>query len=104
MSDLPPGRAEADGAGRDFRFAGRASSSRGTTLVGNGLAGGALRADGPGSGIMPRSCPSQASTHYRGPNLKSSKSVTLSAFVQTPTAPASLNVSSSTSKRLLPLN
>ena len=35
--------------------------------------------------------------------MKSSKSVTLSAFVHTPTLPASANVLSSTSKSLLPL-
>src|SRR6266403_2207849 len=41
--------------------------------------------------------------HCLPPKTKSSKRVTLSAFVQTPTPPASLNVSSSTSNSLLPL-
>ena len=39
---------------------------------------------------------------YLVPKLKSSKSVTLSAFVQTPTFPASLKVSSCHSKAFLP--
>jgi hypothetical protein len=40
---------------------------------------------------------------HLSPQVKSSKSVTLSAFVQTPTLPASANVLSSTSKSLSPL-
>src|SRR5204862_5517985 len=43
------------------------------------------------------------SDHGLPPKLRSSKRVTLSAFVQTPTPPASLKVSSSTSNSLSPL-
>src|SRR5262249_41769178 len=42
--------------------------------------------------------------NYLGPYMKSSNSVTLSAFVQTPTFPASLNVSSSHSTAFWPWN
>ena len=42
-----------------------------------------------------------ARTDYFEPYVKSSNAVTLSAFVQTPTLPASLNVSSSHVERLL---
>src|SRR5438552_3700639 len=55
--------------------------------------------------IRQRNCESFLgfNAHCLPPKMKSSKRVTLSAFVQTPTPPASLNVSSSTPNRFSPL-
>src|SRR5207302_1991004 len=55
--------------------------------------------------IRQRNCESFLgfNAHCLPPKMKSSKRVTLSAFVQTPTPPASVNVSSSTSNSLSPL-